>query len=116
MRGAAIRPVAAPTPTAPAPATKRRRVIPNFDLDIRLPPCVAHLCWPAPRHPQHVLQGLPAGGSFVYERSGYSAPAAGRVNDPAAPRDALYCWSANSLAGGNSSQVCVRLFPAGLLT
>src|SRR5512144_2927125 len=37
----------------------------------------------APRHPQHDRRGLPAGGSFVYERSGYSAPAARRVNAPA---------------------------------
>src|SRR5687767_15786823 len=86
MRGAAMTPVAAPRPIAPAPATKRRRVIREFDLDIRLPPCDGPLAGRliAPRlcqrHPQRDYTGLPAGGSFVYERSRHSAPAAGRVN------------------------------------
>src|SRR5688572_1629898 len=52
MRGAARTPVAAPRPIAPAPATKRRRVIREFVLDIRLPPCDGPLLGTidAPRH------------------------------------------------------------------
>src|SRR5688572_755475 len=45
----------------------------------------------APRLPQDDRGGLPAGGSFVYERSSHSAPATGRVNVAGGAREA---WTA----------------------